>query len=396
MKSPKSNASSFESMFLDDDSLNFQHGGVRFITYEAETRKGILWVEQLMEKLAKGDEQLFDVEYTVGKEPQLLITELGNEFLACVECLDKLDIQYHYPSSVCELSPLYAIFDRYVGIFLVGYDFIRNDNVDKYNQLVRCLRQAVRSQQFKKRKDYWGRNMRTRTHESLSYVRDISCTYAKVLVIRLDVHYGAAFALHGARREPVNFEETLQHRAQFINYIKKNYPVLGYISKTEYGSVKSFHHHILLFLDGQKVRKDITIAQALGEHWVNEITKGRGTYWNCNARKRNYRKLAIGMLYHKDVDKWDQLEVVVKYFCKIDHYIRVKIPKGKKVHLLIKGQSPIKKREKKMRRGRPRFPTSKMPMQEAMMKMIRGEIKPNKPWMAHAALNGIAGSPGHE
>ena len=385
MKSPKCNASSFDSMFLDDESLHFQYNNVRFITYEPEARKGLLQVERLMEKLAKSDEQLFDVEYTNDKTPQVLITKLGNEFLACLESVDKGNIQHHYPSNVCELSPLYAIFDHYVSASLVGYDFIHHSNVDEYNQLIRCLRQEVRSLQFKKRKDYWGRNMRTRTRESLSYVRDISYTYAKVLAIRIDVHYGVLFALHGARREPVTLDETLQHRAQFLDYIKKNYPVLGYISKTEFGSIKSFHHHILLFLDGQKVRKDITIAHALGEYWANEITNGRGTYWNCNARKRGYRKLAIGMLTYKDTLKWDQLEVVVKYFCKIDHYIRVKVPKGKKVHFLIKGQSPIKKREKKMRRGRPRFPIAKTSVQDAVIKMLRGQIKPNKPWMVHAS-----------
>lgn len=99
---------------------------------------------------------------------------------------------------------------------------------------------------------------------------------------------------------------------------------MGYAWKLEYGSEKrGFHCHLLLLLDGAKVRQDVTLARMLGEHWQQVITRGIGFYYNCNADKARYRKCGIGLIRHDDAEGMEGLQEAVKYLTKIDRCIQI-------------------------------------------------------------------------
>ena len=88
--------------------------------------------------------------------------------------------------------------------------------------------------------------------------------------------------------------------------------------------MKGYHLHFLIMLDGQSHFKDVFICQSLGEHWKNEVTKKQGGYFNCNAYKHKYKRLAIGMTNYADEEKTSAIELMVKYLTKFDLLFQVK------------------------------------------------------------------------
>lgn len=184
----------------------------------------------------------------------------------------------------------------------------------------------------------------------------------RLLVVRVDLGYGLN------NREGVTaqeaFEEYLQakkDRESLFYNIRSNELfeyLVGYVWKLEYGLNKGFHFHMLFFFDGSKVREDVTLAKMIGEYWQNQITGGRGLYYNCNAFKDDYEKLGIGMINYYDKDLRENLiNEVAAYLVKTDLYSRVIIrdqagKKGKKDSARTFGRGEIK--AKNDNRGRRR------------------------------------------
>ena len=105
---------------------------------------------------------------------------------------------------------------------------------------------------------------------------------------------------------------------------------------------------MMFFLDGSEHREDITIAQNIGELWVNGITQGEGIYWNCNAYKDKYRNLGVGMInYHETVLRDNMINTAL-YLVKRDYLIR-SVMFNSKNRAFGKGQIPEKSKS-----GRPR------------------------------------------
>jgi intein-encoded DNA endonuclease-like protein len=95
---------------------------------------------------------------------------------------------------------------------------------------------------------------------------------------------------------------------------------VGYVCKREYTEDRGVHYHAMFIYDGQKIQKDSYKAEQIGEYWNNEITKGKGSYHNCNKDKSSYVQNGIGMLDHKDKDKREILDKnVIPYLCKDDN-----------------------------------------------------------------------------
>ena len=57
---------------------------------------------------------------------------------------------------------------------------------------------------------------------------------------------------------------------------------IGYVIKKEHTEDKGVHFHAFFMFDGQKVLKDAFKAHEIGTYWNENITKGKGTYYNCN------------------------------------------------------------------------------------------------------------------
>lgn len=152
-----------------------------------------------------------------------------------------------------------------------------------------------------------------------------------------------------------SYDEVKEHRKQLISAINKYLEstlskkcFVGYVWKLEYGLRKSWHYHFLLILNGQEVRQDIVIATKVGLLW-EEITKGKGIFYNCNQVKHKYKKPGVGLIGHRDSQLREGLDYVIAYLTKTDMYIRLVVPGNGRA--FGKAVAP---RKTSKRKGRPR------------------------------------------
>jgi hypothetical protein len=177
--------------------------------------------------------------------------------------------------------------------------------------------------------------------------------HSRLLVIRLDLGYRNEYCTP-AGVLGVAYEESKKHRKELLKYFRSRMSpaVIGYAWKLEYGLAKTYHYHLLLFFDGAHSHQDITIAQAIGEYWVSNVTDGRGIYHNCNNNKAQYKArgiLGIGMVKHDDLSLRNGLKTAAAYLTKVDIFVRMVIAGGGRCF----GKSG-KPKMKKDGRGRPR------------------------------------------
>lgn len=63
-----------------------------------------------------------------------------------------------------------------------------------------------------------------------------------------------------------------------------------------------------------------------GAYWVEMITKGQGTYWDCNRDVSKYKRCGIGMISWNDTQKLQCLLVdVLPYLTYVNKDIRLRI-----------------------------------------------------------------------
>ena len=154
----------------------------------------------------------------------------------------------------------------------------------------------------------------------LAYIDSLFNYRARLLVVRLDLHYRKGRFLE---RETF-FEEDLarvKHDWDALYHDIKNGLVsdlVGFVVKIEYGILTGFHMHTLLMFDGSKRRGDVVIAEIIGRHWVSKVTNGLGRYYSCNRNAQLYRSRGIGMIHRSDDLRNNLNDVVAQYLVKAD------------------------------------------------------------------------------
>lgn len=117
-----------------------------------------------------------------------------------------------------------------------------------------------------------------------------------------------------------NIEQVRRDREHFFNNFRSNAllaEISGYVWKLEVGEQSGLHLHLVIYYDGAH-RQDICIARSIGEYWVNVVTQGRGSYWNSNAQKNDYRHLpwgdATGQVNRNDYGKRSALQAYLSNY----------------------------------------------------------------------------------
>jgi len=124
---------------------------------------------------------------------------------------------------------------------------------------------------------------------------------------------------------------------------------VGYMCLKEYTEDKGIHFHTLFIFDGNKVQKDAHMGDRIGEYW-KEITKDRGSYYNCNRKK--YKHKGVGMLNHADTEKREVLDKYVAFYLYKDDGDQELLPVKSNENDRAFVRSTIPKTKGK--RGRPR------------------------------------------
>jgi hypothetical protein len=179
--------------------------------------------------------------------------------------------------------------------------------------------------------------------------------WGRLCVIRVDLHIAKQYEWGAPNMHAFTMNELFAQRAEFIRRLPsipalKGAP-LGYMMKSEFQLRRSLHHHVILILDGNAHWTHIELAKAVGEFWVNVITKGMGTHHNVHQHTDlDSPDCGIGIVNAYDLQKVQALKTkVIAYLCKPDYLARLVIPRRHR--LFVKSVAAPLRGPK---RGRPR------------------------------------------
>lgn len=222
---------------------------------------------------------------------------------------------------------------------------------EKFVKLVSAIKENATGNEFKATLDNFRRTANKNEKALHRYIEAMQRNNARLLVLRIDLGYVSPVLNTKAR--PITYEDAKRDRVDFFKYLKFG-PLrdsfIGFAWKLEYGLSKSYHYHVMLFLNGAEVRQDISLCRMIGEHWRNVVTMGAGLYFNCNAQKEKYGSYCgIGMIHYADAAAHQNLLRAASYLIKTDYHIKMVMPdKGR---TFGKGNTPRTDNN----RGRPRL-----------------------------------------
>jgi len=148
------------------------------------------------------------------------------------------------------------------------------------------------------------------------YINKLFRLHSKLLVVRVDVHYGDEI------KDTMTIEEAIDDRDAYLRAVKRRYRnLLGYVWKLEYGVARGYHYHMAFIFNGNKVQGDISLGRQLGEGWKS-LSREPRTYYNCNADRDKYEEwgtYGIGMVHHDNLEKRHLLlHKALSYLLKFD------------------------------------------------------------------------------
>lgn len=145
------------------------------------------------------------------------------------------------------------------------------------------------------------------------YLDALQEKHSKLLLVRVDLSYGENenVSLEQANKD---FNRLLNNRRGKPKIFEHN---IGYTEMVEHTEKKGVHFHTAFIFDGQKVNKDQIKGEQLGVHWRDNITNGKGVYYNCNRNDYGEHH-GIGMLEHHDKEKRKKADEALAYLCKDD------------------------------------------------------------------------------
>lgn len=326
------------------------------MTVDPDLAESIKSIERLTKAIVESENVLFPVSKNSFGKDVYHRTRLGDEVLKSMQFI--FGICYNYP--IYRFNPYVELFIRHVlerksenheSIYDLYYSrgcgYWRN-KTDVLNECIANLRKEAQGSRFKRIIADYQRGPDKNYKGLVEYINELFERYSKLLVIRIDLHYGADIC------HAVTYQKAQEDRERFFNNMRSNALFDHLISCTwrlEFGLIKGFHYHMLLFFNGSEVCRDVFKAQKIGEYWRDVITKGQGTYYNCNAEQEEYGEhCGIGMVTYKDAPKRaNLLNKVCRYFIKPDYYIRVIEPNVGRT--FGRGEMPEPKIDQ---RGRPR------------------------------------------
>ena len=172
----------------------------------------------------------------------------------------------------------------------------------------------------------------------VSYVNGLFAIHSRLVIIRLDLKYNADFSsqtdLQQAQTDFSRFYGNMRNNSLFNDMV-------GYIWKLEEGEQGGYHYHCVFFFTNAHMLNHSYYGEVIGQYWQNVITKGRGSYFNCNRADYINRLStpAIGVINHYDEEKRLGLIHIVAYLCKDEQSLA---NKPFKTRVMGRGQLPVR------------------------------------------------------
>lgn len=302
--------------------------GTMYITHQMDAVFEVRRIVDMMGKLIKSKGPVFKT-FEKGGRTFIHRTQLSDSILLCMKA-DLAAIDAHFPRH--RHSPLYILFKRFFGrIHLMG-GRLYPEELPMVNEAIAKVRAFAKGKALGLHLKDLKRSERANSGSCNELLEELRRQYSKVLALRIDFGYISTFCPGvGFKGHAMTFEQAKLHRDKLLKFVRKgpySKHLAGYMWKMEYGFEKGYHFHMAFFFDGQKLSKDINIADAIGAYWKDEVTEGKGMYFNCNKKKEEYEHCGIGTVSRTDDTKWAYLEEAMRYLTKVDLYLRFRAGKG--------------------------------------------------------------------
>ncbi|VUD54230.1 unnamed protein product [Burkholderia pseudomallei] len=218
---------------------------------------------------------------------------------------------------------------------------------DWYNELIQKISERIKSREFKEPERWRRKNAQRNEQNVLAMNEEMYKVRSRWVILMLTLNYEKPY------RRWITLDDIQKHREKFFaarRYNKLMSGIKNYVWTIEQGEKTGFHLHVILYYSA-KHRRDVSLAQRIGEYWADVVTDGKGAYWNSNARKafhalRGYG-IGTGQIDRKDREKRESLKKNLLYLAKASQYLMIK--GAERVRTFDMGRVPAKLKE-----GRPR------------------------------------------
>ncbi|WP_367300015.1 hypothetical protein [Hafnia alvei] len=142
-----------------------------------------------------------------------------------------------------------------------------------------------------------------------NHLNNVIDRYSKVIGIRLDFSYN-----QNSESYKKEYNHLQQDLRKLFKRVEQEPGVAGFFCVIEHGEDSKFHSHMVVYLDGQKIRKTFPIAERIGALW-KEITQGEGKYHRCEYKK-SYKEDISKVINYRDADYIHGLRYIIIYLAK--------------------------------------------------------------------------------
>lgn len=304
-----------------------EQGGVEkaFITVSVRDAKVVRRVVGIVGDLLRSRPELHRVSEERRGQMQKL-TRAGSNLLACLKD-DVIGVAERLGDQQ-RIHPYFRIFNELMQKYALRLE-VKEALPETLDAFVRELRLLGSQPDVVAQIRNSKRAERDNARSAMGLLAAARAAYSKILALRFDLEYLVNFPSFDPK--PIDEHLMKRHREAFLKLLREGpyaQHLVGYVWKTEWGPQRGFHHHVLVLLNGQSVCADIRIADDMCMRWKHEITKGLGSFENCNKRKEQYRRCGIGMLNRNDEEKWGFLAEATRYLTKQDVYTKALLSKN--------------------------------------------------------------------
>ena len=284
-------------------------------------------IERLINAIQRSDSQAYRIRYSKHGDELVSETRLSKYFDGIEQMIALFEGDVEYQSSwhlslfqqACqtigvELSPC--------GITCLSEDETRYlSTSETLNELTNCVRALCTQKRFKRRESDQRYLAVQQEIDSVRYVDAVLDRYARTCVVRVDLYYRTeAQARLRVERVFDDLSRLIAERERNVIFDHE----IGYICSVEQGEDRGYHIHAAFFFNGSEVSADIYRAQRIGELW-ERITRGQGSFHNCNLDKDRYRdRLGLGLIHRRDHRARGHVHYAMRYLVKNDQQLRLR------------------------------------------------------------------------
>jgi hypothetical protein len=214
------------------------------------------------------------------------------------------------------------IFRSYGYMNLAGNNQVVRSTLER---LTRFVRRVCRSKRFKYTENNYSRNEREGFRSCCQYMAATFARFSKLLIMRVDLYI---LPEDGGWANTIHAEKCARRFLRALREGRIVPDVEAWICRRENGFRRGIHLHLLVAIDGHKHREAATFSKMIGEAWVNRFSDGHGTYFNCWARKNEYRFNCLGSVHISDRKMLIGVREAIRYMTKGAFHVTTGYPRN--------------------------------------------------------------------